>query len=172
MYAAAGGDETVTRENETMVTTADEPDVLLVEDNHGEVHLIEQAFEERGLPGRLHSVQTGDDVLDWLYQRDGFEDAPRPDLILLDLNLPATSGLTVIEEIKSTRGLQRIPVIVLTSSQSEDDIVEAYRESANACLIKPVDPDEFADRIQAFAEFWVSTAALPPEPDPVDGTRG
>lgn len=137
-------------------------DILLVEDNQGDVTLIERAFEERNLPGTLHTVKTGDEALDWLHRRGEFTDATRPDLVLLDLNLPATSGHAVLEEIKSDPQLKRIPVTVLTSSQSEDDLTEAYEEYANACLIKPVDPDEFADRIETFAEFWVSTVALPP----------
>lgn len=135
--------------------------ILLVEDNQGDVTLIERAFEERGLPGALHVVQTGDEALDWLYQRDEFAEAPRPDLVLLDLNLPATSGHAVLEELKSDPDLKRLPVIVLTSSQSRDDLTGAYERFANACLIKPVDPEEFADRIQTFAEFWISAVTLP-----------
>lgn len=136
-------------------------DVLLVEDNQGDVTLIEQAFEDRELPGTLHVVQTGDEALDWLYQREEFTGALRPDVVLLDLNLPATSGHAVLEEIKSDPRLKQLPVVVLTSSQSEDDLTHAYRKFANACLIKPVDPEEFADRIQTFAEFWMATVTLP-----------
>lgn len=137
-------------------------DILLVEDNHGDVHLIEQAFQTRELQGTLHTVQTGDEALDWLYQRDEFAEAPRPDLLLLDLNLPATSGHTVLEEIKSDPHLRRLPVIVLTSSQSEEDVVAVYEECANACLRKPVDPEEFADHLQSLVDFWGSVAVLPP----------
>ena len=146
----------------------DTVDILLVEDNHGDIALVERAFEDRALPGALHAVQTGGEALDWLHQRGEFEDAPRPDLVLLDLNLPATSGHAVLEEVKSESRLRRIPVVVLTSSKSEDDLNEAYDGFANAYLIKPVDPDEFADRIQAFAEFWASTVALPSSPDDAD----
>lgn len=113
----------------------------------------------------LHATQTGDEALDWLFQRNDFADAPRPDLVLLDLNLPATSGQDILEEIKSDPRLKRIPVIVLTSSQSDDDLIEAYEKCANACLRKPVDPEEFADSIQRFTEFWVSTAVLSPIPN-------
>lgn len=143
-----------------MVT--DDIDILLVEDNHGDVHLVERSFTARELPGTLHAVQTGDEALDWLHRRNDFADAPRPDLVLLDLNLPATSGHTVLEAIKTDPVLKQIPVTILTSSRAEDDLTEAYESYANACLIKPVDPDEFADRIQAFVDFWVSTATLPP----------
>ena len=142
-------------------TDTDAVDILLVEDNHGDIALVERAFEDRGLPGALHAVQTGDEALDWLHQRNSFEAAPRPDVVLLDLNLPATRGHAVLREIKSEPTLKRIPVVVLTSSQSEADLNEAYEEFANAYLTKPVDPDEFADRLQTFAEFWASTAVLP-----------
>lgn len=142
-------------------TATEDVDILLVEDNYGDVALVERAFEERELPGTLHAVQTGDEALDWLHRRGEHSSAPRPDLVLLDLNLPATGGHEVLEAAKSAPEIQRIPVTILTSSQSQDDLDEAYEQCANACLIKPVDPDEFADRIQAFVEFWVHTAALP-----------
>ncbi len=147
----------------------DDINILLVEDNQGDVHLIERAFEDRGISGTVHFVQTGEQALDWLHQRDGFADAPRPDLVLLDLNLPATNGHTVLEEIKSDPRLKRLPVVVLTGSQSEDDLIESYEAGANACLIKPVDPEEFADRIQTLAEFWSGTVTLPSVSDTADG---
>jgi CheY-like chemotaxis protein len=137
-------------------------EVLLAEDNHGDIHLIEQTFEDRGLPANLHSVQTGQEALDWLYQREEFTEAPRPEIVLLDLNLPATSGQTVLREIKSDPGLKRIPVIILTGSESGTDLIEAYNAGANACMLKPVDPKEFADRVQGIVEFWRSIAVLPP----------
>ena len=140
-------------------------DILLIEDNSGDVRLIERAFETRELPGTLHAVQTGEEALDWLYQRDDFAEAPRPDLVLLDLNLSATSGQDMLEEIKSEPRMKRIPVIILTSSQSEEDLIEVYEKYANAYLLKPVDPEEFADLIQTFTEFWVDVAALPPTAD-------
>lgn len=140
----------------------DDIEILLVEDNHGDIHLIEQAFEERGLPGKLHSVQTGEEALDRLFRRDGFTEAPRPQLVLLDLNLPATSGQAVLEELKSDSSLKQIPVVILTGSESETDLLKAYEAGANACLLKPVNPDEYADQIQAVVEFWQSVVTLPP----------
>lgn len=140
-------------------------DILLVEDNKGDVALIERAFEDRTLPGTLHTVQTGSEAIDWLHRREGFAGAPRPDVVLLDLNLPATSGHTVLEDIKSDPDLRQIPVIILTSSRSEDDLSKAYKGYANSCLIKPIDPEEYADRIETIVEFWASAAALPPSAD-------
>lgn len=137
-------------------------DILLVEDNPGDVQLIERAFEDRDLPGTVRTVQTGEDALDWLHRRDEFSEAPRPGLVFLDLNLPAISGLTLLDEIKTDPRLKRVPVVVLTGSQSEDDLIAAYEAGANACLIKPVDPDVFADRLQSLAEFWAAIAVLPP----------
>lgn len=146
----------------------DTADILLVEDNPGDVALIERAFDNRELPGTVHAVQTGDEALDWLYQLDEFAGAPRPDIVLLDLNLPATSGHAVLEEAQSDPHLKRLPVIVLTSSQSEDYLAKAYEACASVCLIKPVDPGDYADRIQTVVEFWVSTVELPPVFDSAD----
>lgn len=136
-------------------------DILLVEDNDGDVRLVEWAFDTRELPGTLHVVQTGAGALDWLNQRGEYAEKPRPDLVLLDLNLPATSGHDIIDELKSDVRLRQTPVIVLTSSQAQEDVVKAYEKYANACLRKPVEPNEFADLIQTFVEFWVSAAVLP-----------
>lgn len=140
-------------------------DILFVEDNPGDIRLIEEAFEDQGTPATLHVVQSGDQALDWLFGKDEFAEAPLPKLVLLALSLPAINGLTVLEEIKSDPRLKRLPVIVLTGSNSERELTEAYEARANACLIKPVDPAEFANLIQTFEEFWVSAAALPPIPD-------
>jgi CheY-like chemotaxis protein len=143
-------------------------DILLVEDNPGDVRLIEEAFADRELPGSIHPVKTGEDALDWLYRRDSFTDVPRPDLVLLDLNLSAASGQAVLDEIKSDPRLRRLPVIVLTGSRSDDDLIAAYEACANAYLVKPIDPEVFTDRIQTLMDFWVSTATLPPGVDACD----
>lgn len=143
----------------------DDADVLLVEDNLGDVRLIEMAFEQVGCPAAIHSVKTGDEALDWLFRRDVFADAPRPELVLLDLNLPGTSGHAVLEAVKGDDTLRRIPVVVLTSSQSDDDLLRAYGASANACLIKPVDPSEFMALVQTVADFWLTTVTRPPVRD-------
>jgi CheY-like chemotaxis protein len=147
-------------------------EILLVEDNHGDVRMVERAFEQRDIPCELTVVQTGDEALDVLYRRGEFADASRPDLVLLDLNLPGTSGLSVLETVKSDETLKRVPVVVLTSAQSGTDLNRVYDEHANACLTKPVDPTEFADSIDSFVEFWAATATLPDRNDdslPRDG---
>lgn len=136
-------------------------DILLVEDNPGDSRLFEQAFEDRDLPGTVHVVRTGDDALDWLYRRDDYADAPRPDLVVLDLNLPATSGHDILRKVKTDPELKRLPVIILTGSTSEEDLRRAYDRHANACLVKPIDPDEFADMVEYVATFWGSTVVYP-----------
>ncbi|WP_310908061.1 response regulator [Natrinema sp. 1APR25-10V2] len=113
-------------------------------------------------PGHITCRSDGRRALDWLFQRSDFADAPRPDLVLLDLNLPAAGWQEILEEIKSDPLLKRIPVVVLTSSQVDDDLRKAYDASANACMRKPVGPEDFADHIQQFVGFWISTAVLPP----------
>lgn len=144
------------------------PDVLLVEDNHGDVALVERAFETRELPGTVHVVNEGDDALDWVLRRGEFSDAPLPDLVLLDLNLPATDGHEILAAVREDAAAKRIPVIVLTSSLSQADVRTAYEQAANACVVKPVDPDEFADRIESLADFWLRVATLPPVPSDAD----
>jgi CheY-like chemotaxis protein len=140
-------------------------DVLLIDDNPGDVELVERIFDERDLPGELHDVRTGEDGLDWLHGRGEFADAPRPDLVLLDLNLPVIDGLAVLEEVESDQALGKLPVLVLTGSRSDDDLVDAYCAGASACLRKPVDPDAFGDLVESTVEYWAETVALPPIPE-------
>ena len=145
--------------------TPDTAQILLVEDNPGDVRLTEEAFKQGRIENDLHVVSDGTEALDFLAQRGEFADAPRPDLILLDLNLPRTDGEEVLEELKGDPELRSIPVIVLTSSRAEEDIARSYELHANAYLTKPVDPDEFIETVRAFEEFWFSVVRLPPEVD-------
>lgn len=138
-------------------------EILLVEDNPGDARLTKEAFKRVHQPNNLHVVTRGKEALDYLYQRDDFEDADRPDLILLDLNLPGIDGLALLDEIKSTDELNHIPVIVLTSSKADKDIVESYGKFANAYLTKPGDMDEFGELAHTFGEFWSDWAKLPPQ---------
>ncbi|SFB69936.1 Response regulator receiver domain-containing protein [Halobiforma haloterrestris] len=139
--------------------------ILLVEDNPGDVRLTREAFEAARIESDLYVVSDGAEALEFLEQRGEYEDAPRPDLVLLDLNLPRASGEEVLTELKDDPELRTIPVIVLTSSRAEEDIVRSYELHANAYLTKPVDPDEFIETIRAFEEFWFTVVHLPSEVD-------
>lgn len=136
-------------------------EILLVEDNEGDVELTKEAFEEAKFRNTLHVVGDGDEALDFLYKRNGFETAPQPDIILLDLNLPSTDGREVLETIKADDSLKRIPVIVLTSSQADKDIVSSYNLHANCYIVKPVDAFKFMNVVQQVENFWVDIVCLP-----------
>ena len=145
-------------------TSSTEPvDILLVEDNPGDVRLTREAFAGAELDCELHVVGDGEAALDFLHRRGAHETAPRPDLVLLDLNLPRMSGLEVLEAIAEDPALRRLPVVVLTSSTAEEDVVESYEQCSNAYLTKPVDPDEFVEVVRRFEAFWLETATLPPQ---------
>ena len=140
-------------------------DILLVEDNPGDVRLTREAFEEGHISNELHVVRDGEKALDFLYQRGEYEDAPRPHLVLLDLNLPRVGGLEVLEDIRADPDLNKIPVIVLTSSDAEEDIVKSYELQSNAYLTKPIDPDDFVALVRTFENFWFELVKLPPKED-------
>ena len=144
---------------------AEPAQILLVEDNPGDVRLTKEAFKQGRIENDLYVVSDGAEALDFLSQRSEYTDVPRPDLILLDLNLPGKDGEEVLEELKDDPSLRSIPVIVLTSSRAEEDIVKSYELHANAYLTKPVDPDEFIETVRAFEKFWFSVVRLPPEVD-------
>ncbi|PSP78902.1 two-component system response regulator [Halobacteriales archaeon QS_1_68_20] len=136
-------------------------DILLVEDNPGDVRLTREAFKEGGISNTLHVATDGAEALDFLHQRGKYEDAPRPDIVLLDLNLPRKNGDEVLAEINDDEDLSCMPVIVLTSSEAEEDVVRSYELQANAYLTKPVDPEEFIATVQSFKAFWLSVVRLP-----------
>lgn len=136
-------------------------DILLVEDNPGDVRLTEEAFEEGQINNTLHVVKDGTEALDFLFQRDEYAEVSRPDIVLLDLNLPRKNGDEVLREMQDEPDLNLVPVIVLTSSDAHEDVVKSYELSANAYLTKPVDPDEFIDVIRRFEQFWLSVVRLP-----------
>jgi CheY-like chemotaxis protein len=139
-------------------------DILLVEDNPGDVRLTREAFEENQIANTLHVVTDGDAALDFLYRRGEYTDAPRINLILLDLNLPGKNGDEILAEInEDDTDLSQIPTIILTSSQAEEDVVKSYKLDANAYLTKPVDPDEFIEIIRTFKAFWLEVVHLPQE---------
>lgn len=141
--------------------------VLLVEDDPGDVVLVTEAFEHNKVKNDLHTVQDGVEALAFLRREDPYADAPVPDLILLDLNLPRKDGREVLAEIKADPVLRRIPVVVLTTSQAETDIVKSYNLHANSYVVKPVDLEQFIGIIKSIDSFWLTAVTLPPEE--VDG---
>jgi two-component system, chemotaxis family, response regulator Rcp1 len=136
-------------------------DILLVEDNPGDVRLTQEAFRDSRLTIKLNVVMDGEDALNYLFRRPPYEDATRPDMILLDLNIPKKDGREVLEEIKQDESLRYVPVVVLTTSNAEQDIVKTYNLKVNAYINKPVDFDRFFDIVQKIETFWLMTATLP-----------
>jgi CheY-like chemotaxis protein len=134
--------------------------VLLVEDDPGDVLMTREAFDEY-LHNRLDVVTDGAEALSYLRNEGQYADAPRPDLILLDLNLPRRDGREVLAEVKADPSLSAIPVIVLTTSQAEEDVLRSYQLHANAYVTKPVDFDRFIDAIKQIDHFFVSVVQLP-----------
>jgi CheY-like chemotaxis protein len=138
-----------------------EIDVLLVEDDEGDVLMTREAFEHHKLRNQLHVVPDGVEAISFLRREGKHEGAPRPGLILLDLNLPRKDGREVLEEIKSDETLRSIPVVVLTTSQAEEDILRSYNLHANAYVAKPVDFERFIDVIRQIDDFFVTVVKLP-----------
>jgi chemotaxis family two-component system response regulator Rcp1 len=136
-------------------------EILLVEDNPGDVELTRQALERAKVSNILHVVNDGADAVDFLFRRGRFTKAPRPDIILLDLNLPKKDGRQVLSEIKADLDIAQIPVVVLTTSQAEEDIHRAYQLHANCYITKPVDFNQFLRIITTIEEFWLSVVKLP-----------
>lgn len=137
--------------------------ILLVEDNPADIRLTKEALKESNSEIVLDVVTDGEEALDFLFKRNAYTEASRPDVILLDLNLPKRTGLEVLNEIKAQEVLKRIPVIVLTTSDAQHDITRAYSAHANCYILKPVDFDEFAQVIQLIETFWLRAVKLPNE---------
>ena len=144
-----------------MKTEGQAIDVLLVEDDPGDELMTREAFEFNKVGNTLHVVRDGEQALDFLYRRGEYADAVRPDLILLDLNLPKYDGRQVLEKIKSDSDLADIPVVILTTSGAEEDIVRSYKLHANAYVTKPVDLDQFIAAVRQIDDFWVQVVRLP-----------
>ncbi len=136
-------------------------DILLVEDNPGDVRLTQEAFKEGRLRNQLHVVMDGEAAMQYLNQQGEYTGVPRPDLILLDLNLPKMNGREVLSAIKNDPDLKRIPVVVLTTSQDETDITESYRQFASSYIVKPVSMEKFIGVVSSFKEYWLSVVKLP-----------
>lgn len=138
-------------------------EILLVEDNPGDVRLTREALKEAKVHNNLYVASDGVEALDFLFRRDGYEDFPQPDLILLDLNLPRKSGHEVLAEIKDHTVLRRIPVVILTTSEDEEDILRTYELHANAYVTKPVDLSRFIEVVRSVEDFWLAIVKLPPK---------
>ncbi|MCV7252924.1 MULTISPECIES: response regulator [Mycobacteriaceae] len=135
--------------------------ILLVEDDAGDELITREAFEHNKIKNNLYVAHDGEEGLDFLYRRGIYADAPTPDLILLDLNLPKYDGRQVLEQIKSDPELRHIPVVVLTTSAAEEDILRSYKLHANAYVTKPVDLDQFLNAVRQIDEFFVQVVRLP-----------
>ena len=136
-------------------------DILMVEDNPGDARLTEEALKQSKMLNRLYHAKDGVEALAFVRQEPPFKDAPRPDIILLDLNLPKKDGREVLAELKADPRLKTIPVVVLTTSKAEQDIVRSYELHANCYITKPVDLDKFIDIVQGLEDFWLSIVRLP-----------
>lgn len=150
-------------ETTNMTQQNQQAEILLVEDNPGDVKLTEKAFENANLINNMHHAADGEEAMDFLYQRGKFEDAPKPDIVLLDLNLPKLNGDEVLKKIKDDEELRRIPVVMLTSSEAEEDIMSTYNLHANAYMTKPVEFSGFIDVVKKVEGFWFSVVRYPPE---------
>ena len=138
-------------------------EILLVEDSAADVLLTEEALQEAKVLNRLSVVRDGVEAMDFLRQRGQYAEAPRPDLILLDLNLPRKDGREVLAEIKADPVLHRIPVVVLTTSEAEEDVLKSYDLHANCYITKPVDLAQFLDVLRVVEDFWLTIVKLPSE---------
>jgi len=139
--------------------------ILLVEDTPSDVELTRELLEEAAIENDLHVARDGEAALAFLYRRGAHAGAPRPDLILLDLNLPRRSGHEVLRTIKGDDRLKAIPVIVLTTSRADEDVLASYRDHANCFISKPLDLDEFIAVVKSIEGFWLGTVRLPPRED-------
>jgi chemotaxis family two-component system response regulator Rcp1 len=137
-------------------------EILLVEDNPGDVRLTQETLKDGKVLNNLHVVQTGVEALAFLRREGQYGGAMRPDVILLDLNLPKKDGREVLAEIKADPELMRIPVVVLTTSEAEKDILQAYNLHANSYIIKPVNLDQFISVMESIEDFWLTIVKLPP----------
>jgi chemotaxis family two-component system response regulator Rcp1 len=135
--------------------------ILLVEDSPSDAKLTLTALKQAKVANQVSHVEDGVEAMDFLRRRDKYAGAPRPDLIMLDLNLPRKDGREVLEELKSDRELQAIPVVVLTTSQAEQDIIRSYQLHANCYITKPVNFERFLEIVQSIEHFWLTVVALP-----------
>jgi CheY-like chemotaxis protein len=141
--------------------TVEPIELLLIEDSEPDVRLTMEALREAKVKNRLWVVEDGVEAMEFLHRENRHANAPRPDLILLDLNLPRKDGREVLREIKADDSLRRIPVVVLTTSRSEEDVMRAYNLHANCYITKPVDFNRFMDVVKSIENFWLTVVKLP-----------
>src|ERR1051326_4963798 len=154
------------KEHAMVQANIDRPvEILLVEDNPGDVRLTREAFKEARLASRLSVGGDGVEALAFLRHQGRFTDAAKPDMILLDLNLPKKNGLEVLADVKRDDNLRRTPVVVLSTSHAEKDVCRSYELHANCYISKPVDLESFIRVVRSIEEFWLTMVALPCEPD-------
>lgn len=140
-------------------------DILLVEDNPGDADLARETLENSKVYNNLHVVEDGEEAMAFLRRQGKFAGAPRPDLMILDLNLPKKDGREVLAEVKSDRDLKQIPVVILTISSDEEDIIKTYDLHANCFITKPIDLNQFIKVVKSIEDFWLSIVKLPPHGD-------
>lgn len=136
-------------------------EILLVEDNPGDARLIQDALKGGKVRNNLHIVYDGVEATDFLFKKNQYQNTPKPDLIILDLNLPKKNGQEVLAEIKADENLKSIPVIILTISKAEEDIIRSYNLHANCFLIKPIDLNKFLEVVRSIEDFWLTFVKFP-----------
>jgi two-component system, chemotaxis family, response regulator Rcp1 len=136
-------------------------EILLIEDNPGDARLTQEALKDGKVKNNLHIVYNGVEATDFLFKRNKYKDSPRPDLVILDLNLPKKNGQEVLAEIKADKSLKSIPVVILTISKSEEDILKTYNLHANCFLTKPIDLIKFMEVVKSIEDFWLTLVKLP-----------
>jgi CheY-like chemotaxis protein len=144
-----------------MITPLQLIEVLLVEDDSGDELMTREAFEDNKIANRLHVARDGEEALDFLYRRGAHADAPRVDLVLLDLNLPKYDGTQVLRQIRSDPDLTHMPVVILSTSSAEEDVLRSYKLHANAFVTKPVDVNQFIAAVRQIDDFFLTVARLP-----------
>ena len=138
-------------------------EILLIEDSPSDANLTMQSLQQAKITNRLHWVEEGEAAMDFLYQRGEYINAPRPDLIVLDLNLPGMDGREILADVKADPDLRRIPVVVLTTSSNEEDVFRSYDLNANCYVTKPFNVQQFIQVVQLISDFWLTAVKLPPE---------
>lgn len=143
------------------VVTDENVPILLVEDNPDDILITKRAFEKGKIKNKLYIIRSGEDAINFLYQKNGYKDAPVPGLIFLDLNLPGVDGYEVLEKLKKNKNLRHIPVIILTVSSNEEDVIKAYTLGANNYIMKPEKFEDFTEIVVAITDYWLRISRIP-----------